>query len=90
MDRAPEEGVIDGIRAAAAGVPGVAAVEKLAVRKAGLGYYVDIHVHANPQMSLHDAHELSGRVKGVIRGTVDGVEGVLVHMEPWEGPPQAQ
>ena len=30
-------------------------------------FYVDIHVQADPQMSLHDAHELSGAVKAAIR-----------------------
>ena len=84
MDRAPDAAIGTSIADAAGSVPDVCAVEKLAVRKHGLSYYVDIHVHADPAMSLHDAHELSGRVKGAIRDRVPSVAGVLVHMEPYE------
>ena len=65
-------------------IPSIRAVEKLAVRKHGLAYYVDIHVQADPGMSLHDAHVVSGRVKGAIRDAVPAVAGTLVHMEPFE------
>ncbi len=84
MDRVPEQGVLERVRAAAAEVPGVLATEKLKVRRAGTGYYVDIHVQADPAISLHDAHILSGRVKGAIREAVPRILGVLVHMEPFE------
>ncbi|HEY0969864.1 MAG TPA: cation diffusion facilitator family transporter [Gemmatimonadales bacterium] len=83
MDRAPGADVAERVAGAAGAVDDVRAVEKLAVRKHGLSYYVDIHVQADPAMSLHDAHELSGRVKGAIRDAVPGVAGVLVHMEPF-------
>ena len=39
---------------AAEAVPGVLAVEKLFVRKMGLGYRATIHVQADPAMSLED------------------------------------
>jgi divalent metal cation (Fe/Co/Zn/Cd) transporter len=45
---------------------------------------VDVHVQADPSLSLHDAHIVSGRVKGAIRGAAPEVLGVLVHMEPFE------
>lgn len=84
MDRAPAAEVVERVAEAAGAVPGVLAVEKLNVRKAGMGFYVDIHVQADPAMSLHDAHILSGRVKGAIRRALPQVLGVLVHMEPFE------
>lgn len=84
MDRTPPGDVADAVRRAARAVPDVRDVEKLAVRKAGRGYWVDIHVQADPALSLHDAHVLSGIVKGSIRAAVPGVQGVLVHMEPYE------
>jgi divalent metal cation (Fe/Co/Zn/Cd) transporter len=76
--------VIGAVRNAAEAVPTVKAIEKLSARKAGLVYYVDIHVQADPSMSLHDAHELGGAVKSAIRARVPSVAGVLVHMEPFE------
>lgn len=84
MDRMPGGEIIEPVRRAAEGVPSVLAVEKLSARKAGLVYYVDIHVQANPSLSLHDAHALSGAVKSAIKATVPMVAGVLVHMEPFE------
>jgi divalent metal cation (Fe/Co/Zn/Cd) transporter len=65
-------------------VKGVQATEKLKVRKAGMGFYVDIHVQADPGMSLYDAHTLSGRVKTAMRAAVPAVLGVIIHMEPFE------
>lgn len=84
MDRMPGADIIEPVRRAAESAPGVMAVEKLSARKAGLVYYVDIHVQADPSMSLRDAHGLSGAVKSAIRANVPRVAGVLVHMEPFE------
>ncbi len=84
MDRAPAAELFGRVAAAAESVEGVCAIEKLKVRKAGLGYYVDLHVQADPAMSLHDAHVLSGRVKTAIRRAVPTVLGALIHMEPYE------
>ena len=84
MDRSPGAQVVERIRAAAASPADVREVEKLSVRKAGMIYFVDIHVQAEPTMTLHDAHELAGIVKAAIRGAVPQVRGVLVHMEPYE------
>lgn len=85
MDRDPGGDVREAVRAAALSPPGVLDVEKLKVRRTGTSYHVDIHVQADPAMSLFDAHELSGMVKTAIRRDVPGIAGVLVHMEPFEG-----
>ena len=84
MDRAPGEAMLSRVAAAARAVAGVLAIEKLKVRKAGMGYYVDLHVQADPRMALNDAHVLSGMVKSAIRIAVPEVHGVLIHMEPFE------
>jgi cation diffusion facilitator family transporter len=86
MDRTPGQDVLTPIRAAAEAVPGVLAVEKLTARKVGLVYYADLHVHATPTMTLAAAHALGGRVKRAVRRAVPTVEGVLIHMEPYDGP----
>jgi cation diffusion facilitator family transporter len=84
MDRMPGREILEAVRRAAEGVSGVRATEKLIVRKAGMVYHVDIHVQADPKLPLDEAHVLSGRVKGAIRAAVPRVQGVLVHMEPYE------
>jgi divalent metal cation (Fe/Co/Zn/Cd) transporter len=65
-------------------VPGVLAVEKLVVRRAGLQSFVDIHVQSEGEMPLRQAHDLGGAVKWAILNRVPSVGGVLVHMEPFE------
>ncbi len=82
MDHTPGRAVVDQIHAAAMAVPEVQRVETLKVRRSGLGLYVDIHVEADPEMPLREAHVVSGKVKTSIRREVPAVLGVLVHMEP--------
>lgn len=84
MDRAPSPELLAQVGDAARTTPGVLAIEKLKVRRSGMGLYVDIHVQARPDLSLHDAHILSGIVKGSIRRAVPSAIGVLIHMEPFE------
>jgi len=78
MDRSPDPGFLERIRLAALEVPDVRAIEKLKVRRAGTGFYVDLHVQADPLLSLHAAHIVSGKVKSAIRGAVGRVHGVLI------------
>lgn len=84
MDRTPPDDIVAPIAAAAMSVPGVRAIEELKVRKAGLGYLVELHVQANPELSLRAAHSLGGAVKGAIRARSPTVLSVLVHLEPFE------
>lgn len=84
MDKRPGAELLERISLAARATPDVRHIEKLKVRKAGLQYFVDLHVQADPGLSLHDAHILSGRVKTAIRTSVPEVAGVLIHMEPHE------
>lgn len=85
MDRMPGAAVVMPLRRVAESVPGVLAIEKLHVRKVGTGYRVTIHVQADPEMSLVDAHALGGRVKYELRQSNPYVHAVLVHMEPFLG-----
>lgn len=84
MDKSPGAELELTISAAARGTADVRAIEKLRIRRVGLGYHVDLHVQADPAMSLHEAHILSGRVKGAIRAAVPKAQVVLIHMEPHE------
>ncbi len=86
MDHHPGEDIVKPVRRVAEGVPGVAAIEKLLVRRSGISFHVEIHVQADPAMSLADSHALGGIVKSTIRAAQPRVRGVLVHMEPYAGP----
>lgn len=84
MDRAPEPSLLEAADRAARAVPGVLATEKLRGRKHGPRYFLDLHVQADPALSLHEAHVLSGMVKTAVRQQLPSVANVLVHMEPYE------
>ncbi len=84
MDRAPQGEMLSQVAHLALGVEDVRGIEKLKARKVGTGYLLDLHVQADPGMSLHDAHILSGKVKSAIRAALPSVQGVLIHMEPYE------
>src|ERR1044071_642735 len=86
MDRSPNAELLASCDTAARSVPGVLATEKLRARKTGTRFLVEMHVQADPGLTLHDAHILSGKVKTAIRSAVPSVENVLVHMEPFEQP----
>jgi cation diffusion facilitator family transporter len=82
MDEAPDRSVKERVLEAACSVEGVRNVENLKVRRSGLGFYADVHVQADPSISLEDAHEIAAKVKYAILGAIPSVVGVLVHMEP--------
>lgn len=84
MDRAPDAELLARAGAAATAVSGVLAIEKLRGRKHGREYYLELHVQADPALSLQDAHTLSGRVKSGVRAAIPEVANVLVHMEPFQ------
>ncbi len=84
MDGTPDGALLAAVGAAATRVSGVCCIETLMARKVGTRYFVDLHVTADPDMSLQEAHRLSGIVKRAIRDAVPEVENVLIHMEPFE------
>lgn len=86
MDHTPDPLLLAQIATLATSVPDVRAIEKLKVRRAGLVYFVDLHVQADPAMSLYEAHIVSGKVKRAIMNGIPAVSGVLIHMEPHDAP----
>jgi cation diffusion facilitator family transporter len=86
MDRSPSQDVFRAVDAAAHRVDGVLATEKLKIRKSGSRYLLELHVQAEPSLTLHAAHILGGKVKRAIKSALPSVQEVLVHMEPFEGP----
>jgi cation diffusion facilitator family transporter len=83
MDEAPDRALKERVLQAALRVPEVRHIENLNVRGSGLGFYVDLHVQADPTISLEEAHEIAASVKYAIREAVPSAVGVLVHMEPY-------
>lgn len=83
-DAAAPEAVLAAVRAAACEVGGVA-VEKLRARKSGQRYYVDMHLHVDPAMTVLAGHAVAGKVRAHVRERVPSVADVLIHIEPSSG-----
>ena len=88
MDEAPDPKIVEQIQQIAAGISGVARVEKCFVRKAGHLFFVEMHVEVDPQMTVLRSHEIAHDVKDKIRETIPAVSDVLVHIEPLNIPAQ--
>jgi cation diffusion facilitator family transporter len=84
MDRSASPSMLSRVHDIAASVPHVRAVEKVIVRRAGTNYFADLHVEADPDMPLREAHAVSHAVKAAIMDQLPNVRNVLVHMEPHE------
>lgn len=87
MDTMPEDKKLQEIRRVALSVKGVEAVEKCYARKTGMQYHVDLHLQVDPHMTVRDSHEIAGTVKTTLRGRLDWVANVMVHVEPWGSDP---
>jgi len=82
MDATVPAATIDAIRLAAAEVEGVEAIEKVRVRKSGLGLFMDIHVHVDGAITVTAGHTIAHRVKDRLLASGLKIEDVVVHIEP--------
>lgn len=82
MDAAVSQETIDAIRRAAGEVDGVEAIEKVRVRKSGLGLFMDIHVEVDGLLTVSAGHTIAHRVKDRLLASGLRIEDVVVHIEP--------
>lgn len=82
MDTAPPRNLEEEVRALAAAVPGVRALDQCRIRKMGLDFYVDLHVGVDPTLSVRQGHHIAHAVRKVIRDAKPQIADVLVHIEP--------
>ena len=67
-------------------VPGVIGCEKIRTRGSADHVFLDLHVWLPPDMSLHDAHDLSHVVKDRLMARYPQIADAVIHIEP---PPAA-
>ncbi len=82
LDAQGDGDMVEEIRVTAMCVDGVTDVEKLRIRKSGLEYFADIHVHVPPDLTVAKAHSLGHEVKDALLATYPKLRDVLVHVEP--------
>lgn len=82
MDMAVPDKLQNGVRTIAAGVPGVANLDKCRVRKSGLSYLVDIQIRVDADLSVRAGHDIAHAVKDTLLASGLRVSDVIVHVEP--------
>lgn len=80
LDTAPA-GLTRKIKQAAESLPGVTDCHNIRVRVAGPQVFVDVHILADGEQSLADAHALTEQIEQAIRSVAPGAD-VTVHPEP--------
>ncbi|MNO08899.1 ferrous iron efflux protein F [compost metagenome] len=65
-------------------VEGIHATEKCWVRKSGMRYWVDLHIHVDGDLSVHEGHTIAHNLKEHLMDVLPEIEDVLVHVEPAE------
>jgi len=82
MDAAPNPAIESRVRQISLDVAGVASIDKCQVRRSGLGYFVDIHVQVDGNISVRRGHEIAHRVKDTLLESELAVLDVTAHVEP--------
>lgn len=70
------------VREVAGTVDGIVDVEKCRIRKSGIDYFVEIHIHVPADMSVCEGHAVGHRVKDAVMAAKPSVRDVTVHVEP--------
>jgi cation diffusion facilitator family transporter len=82
LDGAVEQASIDAVHKLTSEIPSVENVEVVKIRKSGIGWFVDMHVWVQPQMTIVDGHALSHKIKAAIMESNKLVYDVMIHLEP--------
>ena len=84
MDEHHYDDMIQLIRTKSKEVNGVIDTEKCHVRKAGMQYYVDLHVLVKASISVREGHDIAHRLKDHLMKALPEIADVLIHVEPKE------
>lgn len=82
LDTMPSPEMLAEIKACARAVPGALGIEKCLARKTGFQYHVDLHLEVASDLTVENAHRISGAVRSAIRKQIPWVADVLIHIEP--------
>lgn len=89
MDGVAPRALQDEARSIAASVDGVEMIEKLRMKKSGLGYHMDIHVQVEATLSVAEGHRIGHEVQKKLVESEHQIRDVVVHIEPFSGSVQS-
>lgn len=84
MDEHTQDGMINKIREISKRTEGVIDTEKCFVRKAGMKFYIDLHITVNGQISVKEGHNIAHRLKNILGKEIPELSNILIHVEPNE------
>ncbi len=82
VDEALEEEKVRAIRGAILDLPGVSSIHMLRTRRQGHEAMADVHVQVAPWISVSEGHMMALAVEERIKGAVEEVTDVTVHIDP--------
>lgn len=82
MDEHLHDDLIKKIRIISKNVPGVIDTEKCFARKAGMYFFVDLHIIVDANISVREGHDISHQVKDILKEKMPELTDVLIHIEP--------
>ena len=82
LDGTVDQETVASVSRVAAAVDSVVDVEKVRIRKSGIGLFTDLHVRVSPQMTVFEGHSVSHSVKDRIMAHDKRIIDVIVHLEP--------
>ncbi len=83
MDGAPDRELLIHAQQVAEEVEHVLKIEKLRMKKIGLGYFMDIHVQVDPNLTVQEGHYISHQVKDALLHEIPRIQDVVTHIEPY-------
>lgn len=77
-----ESGISDDIRKVVMSISGVKDCHKIRTRGRADDIYVDLHIEVDPSISVAAAHDLSELIESAVKEKFEGINDVVVHIEP--------
>lgn len=82
MDGVKDVNVYNKIFEAVDNVPGASNAHRVRSRMIGNLYMITLDIEVDPQITITQAHEIADSVEKSIKGSIDNIYDILVHVEP--------
>ncbi|HEX8517942.1 MAG TPA: cation diffusion facilitator family transporter [Bacteroidia bacterium] len=82
MDEHLFEELVGEIRLKSKQIDGIIDTEKCHVRKAGMRYYVDLHIIVDGRITVEAGHNIAHALKDHLQETIPELADILIHVEP--------
>lgn len=82
MDASVSDDIEQQVISIASSVEGVVTIEKLRIRKSGLGYLMDLHVQVDSAISVKNGHAIGHMVNDRLKKSPLPITDVVIHIEP--------